>query len=96
MPASAFAIEIGELIPSGIFLLLALVLPFVFYHVGRRLFAQAAKTSARVALHFDRELLKAAGLGTAPDAVFCGGGAAAPCAEACDGGKAFWVRSLPC
>ena len=34
MPASAFAIEIGELIPSGIFLLLALVLPFVFYHVG--------------------------------------------------------------
>ena len=30
MPASAFAIEIGELIPSGIFLLLALVLPFVF------------------------------------------------------------------
>lgn len=34
MPASAFAIEIGELIPSGIFLLLTLVLPFVFYHVG--------------------------------------------------------------
>ena len=34
MPASAFAFEIEDLIPSGIFLLLALVLPFVFYHVG--------------------------------------------------------------
>ena len=73
-----FAIEIGELIPSGIFLLLALVLPLCVLPCGRRLFAPAAKTSARVALHFDRELLKAAGLGTAPDAAFCGGGAAAP------------------
>ena len=30
MPASAFAFEIWELVPSGLFLLLALVLPLLF------------------------------------------------------------------
>ena len=34
MPASAFAFEIRELVPSGLFLLLALVLPLLFYHLG--------------------------------------------------------------
>ena len=41
MPASAFAIEIGELIPADL-LLLALVLPFVFT-MWAAAFAPAAK-----------------------------------------------------
>ena len=34
MPASAFTFDIWQLVPSGVLLLMALVLPFLFYHLA--------------------------------------------------------------
>ena len=94
MPASAFAIEIGELIPSGIFLLLALVLPFVFYHVGGGFLHRLQKHLPEWLCILTESYLKPLAWALR-QTLFFAAVAAAPCAEACDGGRLFGYALYP-